>query len=196
MFPVAIVAGVVLVVLAEPGEERAAVAIFGAAAVLLFGTSALLHRGTWSPGVEGLLRRLDHSNIFLIIAASYTPFAVLTLPADKGTTLLWIVWAGASAGVAFRVFWVGAPRWLYTPIYVAVGWVAVFYLPDFVTGAGVAVVVLIVVGGALYSVGALVYGLKRPNPSAHWFGFHEVFHALTIVAFITHYVAVSLTVYS
>jgi hemolysin III len=196
MFPLAVVAGIVLVVLADSGEERIAVAIFGSAAALLFGTSALLHRGTWSSAVEGLLRRLDHANIFLIIAASYTPFAVLTLPAGKGRALLWIVWAGASAGVAFRVFWVGAPRWLYTPIYVAVGWVAVFYLPDFMTGAGVAVVVLIVVGGALYTVGALVYGLKRPNPSLHWFGFHEIFHALTVVAFITHYVAVSLTVYS
>ena len=100
------------------------------------------------------------------------------------------------AGVAFRVLWVGAPRWLYTPVYVALGWVAIFYLPDLLGGAGVAVVVLIAVGGVLYSLGAVVYGLKRPNPSPPWFGFHEVFHTLTIAAFIVHYVAVSLTVYT
>jgi len=196
MFPVAIAAGIVLVVLAETGEARIACAIFALAAVLLFGASALLHRGSWSPGVTRSLRRLDHSNIFLIIAGTYTPLAVLALPADKGRVLLWIVWVGALIGVAFRVLWVGAPRWLYTPVYVALGWVAVIYLPDLVRGAGVAVVVLIIVGGVLYSVGALVYGLKRPNPSPRWFGFHEVFHALTVAAFTAHYIAVSITVYS
>ena len=138
---------------------------------------------------------MDHSNIFLIIAGTYTPFAALLLPSSEGRTLLWIVWVGALAGVAFRVFWVGAPRWLYTPIYVALGWVAVFYLPDFVRGGGVAVVALILVGGVFYSVGALIYGLKRPDPSPRWFGFHEVFHSLTVAAFIVHYIAVSITVY-
>lgn len=196
MFPVAIAVGIVLVVLAGTGEERVASAVFAATAVLLFGTSALLHRGSWSPGVTRLLRRLDHSNIFLIIAGTYTPLAALALPPDKGRVLLWIVWVGALIGVAFRVLWVGAPRWLYTPVYVALGWVAVIYLPDLLSGAGVAVVVLILVGGVLYSVGALIYGLKRPNPSPRWFGFHEVFHALTVTAFIVHYVAVSITVYS
>ena len=134
--------------------------------------------------------------MYLIIAGTYTPFAVLALPPGKGRVLLWIVWVGALAGVAFRVLWVGAPRWLYTPVYVALGWVAIFYLPDLVGGAGVAVVVLIAVGGVLYSLGAVVYGLKRPNPFPRLFGFHEVFHTLTIAAFIVHYVAVSLTVYS
>ncbi len=196
MFPVAIAAGIVLVALAETGEERISSAIFSLAAVLLFGASALLHRGSWSPRVTRLLRRLDHSNIFLIIAGTYTPLAVLALPPGKGRVLLWIVWVGALIGVAFRVLWVGAPRWLYTPVYVALGWVAVIYLPDLLSGAGVAVVVLILAGGVLYSVGALIYGLKRPNPSPRWFGFHEVFHALTVAAFTVHYVAVSITVYS
>lgn len=196
MFPVALFAGIVLIVLAGSLQARIVSAIFTFTAVLLFGTSALFHRGNWSPRAHGVLRRLDHSNIFLIIAGTYTPFAVLALPEGQGRTLLWIVWVGALAGVAFRVFWVRAPRWLYTPVYVALGWVAVFYLPDFMREAGVAVMVLIIVGGALYSLGALVYGLKRPNPSPRLFGFHEVFHSLTVVAFVVHYVAVSLTVYT
>ena len=196
MIPVSVAAGIVLVVLADSSSARIAVAIFGSTAVLLFVVSALLHRGSWTPRVTRLLRRMDHSNIFLIIAGTYTPIAVLALPPDDARVLLWIVWSGALLGVAFRVLWVGAPRWLYTPVYVALGWVAVFYLSDLLDGAGVASVVLIIVGGVLYSVGALVYGLKRPNPSPHWFGFHEVFHALTIAAFVSHYIAVSLVVYS
>lgn len=195
-FPVVVVAGIVLIALAGTPRARIAAAVFGLTAALLFGTSALFHRGKWSPRVFGILRRLDHANIFLIIAGSYTPFAVLVLPEGRGRTLLWIVWIGALAGIAFRVFWIGAPRWLYTPVYVALGWVAVFYLPEFFRGGGVAVAVLILVGGVLYSIGALIYGLKRPNPSPRWFGFHEVFHALTVAAFVVHYVAVSIAVYS
>jgi len=196
MFPVSAAAGIVLVALAGSREARIATALFATTGTFLFGTSALFHRGSWSPRVHGVLRRLDHSNIFLIIAGTYTPLAVLALPDNKGRVLLWIAWVGALVGVAFSVLWIGAPRWLYTPVYVALGWVAVFYIPDLVNGAGVAVVVLVVIGGALYSIGALIYGMKRPNPSPRWFGFHEVFHALTIAAFIVHYVAVSLTVYS
>jgi hemolysin III len=193
-FPLAVAAGIVLVVLAEGTRATVATAVFAASAALLFGVSAVYHRGHWSPRIESVLKRLDHSNIFLIIAGSYTPFAVLLL-GDQGSTLLWIVWSGALAGIAFRVFWVGAPRWLYTPVYVALGWVAVFYLPGILDGGGVAVLVLIAVGGLLYSLGGLVYGIKRPNPSPRWFGFHEVFHALTLAAFTTHYIAVSLATY-
>jgi hemolysin III len=196
MFPVAVVAGVVLVVGAGSRQERVTSTIFVATGALLFGTSALFHRGNWSPHIHGLLRRMDHSNIFLIIAGTYTPFAVLALAPSQTRVLLWVVWSGALAGVVFSVVWLGAPRWLYTPVYVALGWVAVFYLPDLVDGAGMAEVVLVVVGGVLYSVGALIYGIKRPNPIPGWFGFHEVFHSLTIAAFVAHYVAVSLLVYS
>jgi len=196
MFPVSVAAGVVLVATASTQEGRITSAIFATTAALLFGTSALFHRGSWSPRVKGLLRRMDHSNIYLIIAGSYTPFAVLALPPDKGRTLMVIVWVGALAGVVFRVFWVGAPRWLYTTLYVVIGWVAIIYLPDLIDGAGVTAVVLIVVGGVLYSLGAVVYGLKRPNPWPEWFGFHEVFHSLTIAAFVAHYAAVWIVVHA
>ncbi len=194
-FPLAVVSGLVLVALAPTTAGRVTAAVFTVCAGLLFGTSAVYHRGTWSPRVRILLKRFDHSNIFLIIAGSYTPFAALLLPEGRARTLLVIVWGGAVAGVLFRVFWVGAPRWLYTPVYVALGWVAVVYLPDFLRTGGPAVLTLIIVGGALYTVGALIYGLKRPNPSPRWFGFHELFHACTVAAFVVHYVAVSLTVY-
>jgi hemolysin III len=193
--PLAVAAGLVLVALAPTTAGRISAAIFTLSAGLLFGTSAVYHRGTWSPRVQMLLKRFDHSNIFLIIAGSYTPFAVLLLPEARARTLLVIVWGGAVAGVLFRVFWVGAPRWLYTPVYVALGWVAVVYLPDFLRAGGPAVLTLIIVGGGLYTLGALVYGLKRPNPSPRWFGFHEVFHACTVAAFAVHYLAVSFTVY-
>ncbi|MEA1902733.1 MAG: hemolysin III family protein [Actinomycetota bacterium] len=196
MFPVAVVAGIVLIATAPTQEARFAAAVFVLTAAILFGTSALFHRGSWSPRVHGLLRRMDHANIFLIIAGSYTPFAVLALPPDEGRMLLVIVWAGALLGVVFRVFWVGAPRWLYTSLYVIVGWVAIFFLPELIDGAGVVPVVLIVLGGVLYSLGAIVYGLKRPDPSPTWFGFHEVFHALTVAAFAAHYAAVWLVVHS
>ncbi len=195
MFPISVIAGVVLVMQAETPEAQISAAIFATTAALLFGTSALFHRGSWSPRVKGLLRRMDHSNIYLIIAGTYTPFAVLSLPPGKGQTLLLIVWVGALAGVIFRVFWIGAPRWLYTSVYVGIGWIAIFFLPDLVAGAGVTAVVLIAVGGVLYSAGAVVYGLKRPDPWPRWFGFHEVFHSLTIAAFTVHYVAVSIVVY-
>ncbi|MCK0112276.1 hemolysin III family protein [Ornithinimicrobium sp. F0845] len=195
--PLALAAGIVLVALAPTTPARIAAAIFAVTAVLLFGTSAIYHRGTghFSERTSRVLKRLDHANIFLIIAGTYTPFAVLLLPPGQARTLLWLVWGGAVAGVLFRVLWVGAPRWLYTPVYVALGWVAVFYLPGFWRNGGAAVVILIAAGGLLYTLGALVYGTKRPNPSPRWFGFHEIFHAFTILAFAAHYVAVSFSVY-
>jgi hemolysin III len=195
-FPLVVAAGIVLVILAPEGRARVGAAIFAVTAAMLFGTSALYHRGTWSDTVRGLLKRMDHSNIFLIIAGTYTPFALLLLPPNQTRSLLLIAWIGAICGVLFRVFWVGAPRWLYTPIYVALGWVAVFYLKPLYQAGGAAVVILIAVGGLLYTLGAVVYGTKRPNPSPRWFGFHEIFHVLTVAAFVVHYVAVSMAVYS
>jgi hemolysin III len=195
-FPLSVLLGAILVVLAPDDRARASSAIFAVTASLLFGVSALYHRGTWGPRAHGVLKRMDHANIFLIIAGTYTPFSVLLLDSGPARTLLWIVWTGALLGVAFRVIWVGAPRWLYVPVYIALGWVAVAYLPQFWTGGGVAVFVLVLVGGALYTVGAVVYGLRRPDPSPRWFGFHEVFHAFTVLAFLAHYVGVSLAVHA
>ncbi|WP_270886221.1 PAQR family membrane homeostasis protein TrhA [Pedococcus sp. 5OH_020] len=194
MVPLAVVAGLVLIAFAPTTAGRVAAAVFSVTAWLLFGTSAVYHRGNWSPKVAGVLKRMDHSNIFLIIAGTYTPFSLL-LPRAEARTMLLIVWTGAVAGVLFRVLWVGAPRWLYTPVYVALGWVAVFYLRPLLHFGGPTVVTLIAVGGLLYTLGALVYGIKRPNPSPRWFGFHEIFHTLTVAAFTVHYIAASMTVY-
>ncbi|WP_240796337.1 hemolysin III family protein [Streptomyces sp. RFCAC02] len=195
MFPAALIAGVFLTALAETPDARLACAVYTLTACLLFGISALYHRGSWSPPIAGLLRRLDHANIFLIIAGTYTPFTILLLDGAREQVLLWGVWAGALAGIAFRVFWVGAPRWLYTPCYIALGWAAVFFLPDFLHSGGGAVLVLVLAGGLLYSAGGIIYGLKRPDPWPRWFGFHEVFHLFTLAAFIVHYVGVSLVAY-
>src|SRR6476469_565121 len=142
MFPLALAAGIVLIALAPTTTSRIAAAVFSVTAWLLFGTSAVYHRGNWSPRVAGVLKRIDHSNIFLIIAGTYTPFALL-LPKDEARTMLLIVWGGALMGVLFRVLWVGAPRWLYTPVYVALGWVAVFYLGPLLHFGGPALVTLL-----------------------------------------------------
>lgn len=195
MFPAVVIAGIVLIVLADSTRARVACTVYVLSACLLFGVSGVYHRGTWGPRGEAVLRRLDHANIFLIIAGTYTPLALLLLPESTSRPLMWAIWGAAAAGIAFRVFWVGAPRWLYTPCYIAMGWAAVFFLPDFLRTGGVAVLVLVVVGGLLYSAGGIIYGLKRPNPSPQWFGFHEVFHSLTLAAFVAHYVGISLVAY-
>ena len=194
--PLTLAAGIVLIVLSPNAATRVGSAIFAASALVLFTVSAIYHRGTWSPRVWAFLRRFDHANIFLLIAGSYTPFTLLLLDGRDQTVLLTVVWVGAGLGILFRIFWAHAPRWLYTPIYIGLGWAAIFYFADFVENAGVAVLTLMVVGGALYTLGGLVYGLKRPNPSPAWFGFHEVFHTLTILAIVTHYVGISIATYS
>ena len=201
--PLTLAAGVVLIALSPTASTRVGSAVYAVCSVLLFTVSAVYHRGRWSPRVAAVLQRFDHANIFLLIAGSYTPFSLLLLRGTDRVVVLSVVWAGALAGVAFRVLWLSAPRWLYTPIYIALGWAALFFLPQFADGAhrlgvglGVAVLALIAVGGALYTLGGVVYGFKRPNPWPRWFGFHEVFHTCTILAFTTHYVGVSLATYS
>ena len=195
MAPLALIAGVVLIATSDTTSGRVGASVFTFTAVLLFGTSAVYHRGNWSPRTAITLRRMDHANIFLIIAGTYTPFALTLLPAAEARSLLIIVWTGALLGVCFRVFWTGAPRWLYVPVYLALGWVAVFYVKPMLHGGGPAVLALIITGGALYTIGAIIYGTKRPNPSPRWFGFHEIFHAFTILAFAVHYVAASMAIY-
>lgn len=194
-FPVAVVAGITFVAVAPTLSARITGAIYTLTAALLFGISALYHRGHWSPRTHAALRRFDHANIFLIIAGTYTPFTILLLDGRSAQILLGLVWAGALAGVAFRVFWVNAPRWLYVPIYLGLGWAATFWLPSFASAGGAVILTLIIAGGLLYSAGAIIYGLKRPNPSPRWFGFHEIFHACTLAGFVTHHVGVWLAAF-
>ncbi|MGO2660781.1 PAQR family membrane homeostasis protein TrhA [Mycetocola reblochoni] len=190
-FPVAVAAGIVLVVLADGPAASWSSAVFALTSLLLFGNSALYHRFNWGPRMKVALKRLDHANIFLLIAGTYTPIAVLALPPEKGRLLLLIVWAGALLGIGFRVFWITAPRWLYVPLYLALGWAAVMYLGDIVA-ANAVTMILVVIGGLLYSGGAVVYGMKRPNPVPGVFGFHEIFHSCTVLAFLCHWTAVLL----
>jgi hemolysin III len=201
--PLTVAAGIVLVALSPTATTRIGSTVFVASALILFTVSAIYHRGTWSPRTWKLLRRFDHSNIFILIAGSYTPFTLIFLDGTDRVVLLATVWSGAVLGVLFRVFWTDAPRWLHTPIYIALGWAAVFFLPQFADGAsrigigtGIAALVLVVAGGIFYTLGGVVYGFRRPNPWPQWFGFHEVFHTFTILAFVTHYVGVSLATYS
>ncbi|MFE7844426.1 hemolysin III family protein [Microbacterium sp. NPDC057407] len=187
-FPVAIAAGIVLIALAQGGAAKWACAVFMATSLLLFGNSALYHRFNWGPTTKAVLKRIDHANILLLIAGTYTPVAVLALPPEQGLILLVVVWSGALLGIVFRVFWIHAPRWLYVALYLALGWAAVMYLPDLLR-ASVAMMVLIAVGGILYTVGAVIYALKRPNPWPGHFGFHEIFHVCTVLAFLCHWTA-------
>jgi len=195
-FPTAILAGLVLIATAPTFAGRASTAVFVATSAALFGVSALYHRSHLSPRATTWLKRLDHANIYLIIAGTYTPIAVLALDGTARTALLAVIWSGAAAGVAFRTLWVGAPRWLYTPLYIVLGWAAVFVMPQLVAGAGMAATVLLFSGGVLYTVGGVIYALKRPNPSVQWFGFHEVFHAFTVAAYAVQFVSVALVVYA
>jgi hemolysin III len=192
MAPVAAMAGLVLVLLAPTTSAKVASAVFCLSAVLLFAVSATYHTRSWPERTRLFLRRFDHANIFVLIAGSYTPYAVLVLPPDSARTLLVVVWTGALLGMAFQILWVHAPRWLYVPIYVGLGWAAVFWAGEFAAGTGPLVLTLMVLGGVLYTLGAVVYGAKRPDPAPAWFGFHEVFHTLTIAAFVTHYAGVCL----
>lgn len=201
--PLTLAAGIVLIVLSPTAPTRVGSAVYAGSALLLFTISAIYHRGTWSPRLHGFWKRFDHANIFLLIAGSYTPFSMLLLQGRDRTVMLTVVWVGAILGMLFRIFWTNAPRWLYVGLYLALGWAAIAFFPGFVEGAsglgvgiGTAVLVLVAVGGLLYTLGGIVYGLKRPNPWPRWFGFHEVFHSFTILAFAAHYVGVSLATYS
>lgn len=199
-FLASVITGTVLVVLAAStvsGRAAVGTAVYATTVSALFGTSALYHRRTWhSPRVRQWMKRADHSMIFLFIAGSYTPFALLAMPRRTGDIVLAVVWSGALLGVALKTSWPNAPRWLGVPLYLALGWVAVFVLPDLLNRAGVAALVLLLVGGLFYSLGGLAYGIKRPNPWPSTFGFHEVFHLATVLAALCHYVAIWLTIYA
>jgi hemolysin III len=192
-FFVAAVCGVVLVSLAATRPGIAPVvscAVYALTVCGLFGVSALYHRRVWSTRGYQIMRRLDHSMIFVFIAGTYTPFCVLLLPETTATILLAIVWGGAIGGVALKLVWPHAPRWVSAPLYLGLGWVAVAVLPDILDRGGVTALVLLVAGGAAYSAGAISYALRRPNPWPTVFGHHEVFHACTLVAALCHHIAI------
>lgn len=188
-FPLAIVLGVILIVFADGVPAKVSSAVFVASSLLLFGVSALYHRFNWNDKTKRLLKRFDHSNIFLLIAGSYTPITVLCLAPEKATLLLWMIWGGAALGIGFRIFWIGAPRWLYVPLYILLGWAAMLFIVDFFQ-ANWLMMTLIIVGGLCYTLGAVFYGMKRPNPFPGKFGFHEIFHSLTLLAFLCHWTAI------
>jgi len=194
--PLALVGGALLVALSPAGSPRIGSAIFVTCALLLFTVSAVMHRNGGARRTEIVLTRMDHASIFLLIAGTYTPFSLMLLDGHDRVVLLCIAWSGAALGIAFRLFYPNAPRWVYTPVYLALGWAAVLFAGDFARYPGKVVVVLLAAGGLAYTVGALVYALRRPNPFPAWFGFHEVFHLLTVVAFAAHYAGVSIAAYS
>jgi len=187
--------GIVYLICIAPGAGvKAALAIYLACALMLFGNSALYHIGNWSPSTKAVFRRIDHSNIYLFVAGTYTPLSVMLLTGGSRIAILALIWGLALAGVLFRILWLAAPRKLYTAMYIVMGWAAVWWMPQFWTNGSPAIVILILVGGVVYSLGAVVYSRKKPNPSPKWFGFHEVFHSCTVIAAFCHWAAVLLAV--
>jgi hemolysin III len=178
-----LVSGTALVIAAPAGQATVASAIYAGSVSALFGTSALYHRITWtSQRARRWMRRLDHSMIFMLIAGTYTPFAVLVLEGTLATVILLVVWAGALGGVVLKLVWIDAPKPLVAVLYVMLGWVAVAAFPDMLEGLGVTSMALVVAGGVLYTAGAVVYARGRPDPAPTVFGYHEIFHALVIAA--------------
>jgi hemolysin III len=194
MVPLILAASITMLCLVRGDGGKWAMAVYLAASVILFGNSAAYHLGNWSPGVKVWLRRVDHSNIFLFIAGTYTPLGVLLLDGGSRIAILAVIWAAALAGIFQALFWIHAPRWLTAAIYVFMGWAAVWWLPQLWVTGGPAVVWLLLAGGILYSLGAFVYAKKWPDPWPKWFGFHEVFHSCTILAAACHFTAISLAV--
>jgi hemolysin III len=195
MSPVSLVAGLVLITTADRLQGRITLGIFTLTAVTLFTCSAIYHRIGWKPKAKALWRRIDHANITILIAGSYTPFAIYLLSHRQAVILLSLVWGGAILTAVLRILWLGAPRWLYVIAYIALGWAAVFYLPTFWQNGGVAVFVLIAAGGMCYTAGGVIYALKKPNFSINWFGFHELFHAFTAAAFALQFIAAALVIF-
>lgn len=192
--PLLQISGLILLVATPTLIGRIGVAIYLVSATILFGMSAVYHRGNWSDRVAATLRRLDHSNIFLLIAGTYTPLALVLLEGADRIILLSVIWGVAVLGITFKMLWMSAPRWLYTGLYLAMGWVALWWLVPFAKAGGALVLTLIIIGGVVYSLGAVVYAMKTPNPSPTWFGFHEIFHACTVIAAASHFAAIAIAI--
>ncbi|MGA9761386.1 MAG: hemolysin III family protein [Gaiellaceae bacterium] len=190
-FVAAIPLGVVLVLVTETTRGRVAAGVFAASVVLMFGASALYHRPDWSPGRRVWLRRLDHAGIYCLIAGSYTPVGLLGLRGAWQTVVLAIVWSGCAAAIFIRLFWNTAPKWLSAAVGIALGWVGIVAMPEIYFNLGLACVLLILAGGLLYSVGAVIYATRRPDPWPAVFGYHEIFHLLIVIAVALQYAAIA-----
>ncbi len=190
-FYAAVAAGTVLVALSDSGRELFATWVYAVALASMFGVSALYHRVNWrSPRMRTWMRRLDHSTILLLIAGTYTPFALLAFDGTLGDVILIVVWSGAAAGLVLNLAWVDAPKWLTAIVFIALGWVGIAAVPELFE-LGVAPAVLVFVGGALYTLGALAYAFRRPNPAPATFGYHEIFHVLVVLAAAVHFIAIA-----
>jgi hemolysin III len=191
-FAVSLVAGVGLVLEAGSGRARLAAVVYAVSVAALFGTSATYHRVNWHRlGARRWMRRLDHTMIFVLIAGTYTPFALLVLRGTLGTVILMVAWSAALAGAVFKLIWSEAPGWLMSATYVAIGWIAVVAIPELVHGLGVVAVGAVGAGGVLYSVGAVIYARQRPDPAPAVFGYHELFHLLVVLAAALQYTVVA-----
>jgi hemolysin III len=190
-FFVAVALAPLLIVGADGGRPRLAAAVFAGSVAACFGASALYHRVTWTPRVRLWMRRVDHAGVYLLIAGTYTPVSLLVLRGAWRPVVLTVVWAGAAAAIILKFVWVQAPKWLAAAIGLALGWVAVVALPQLIVHLDPAAVTLLVVGGLAYTAGAIVYARRRPDPAPAVFGYHELFHALTIVGVACQYVAIA-----
>ncbi len=190
-FFVSLVLGAAIVILAPDGRARLAAAIYAFAVSGLLGTSALYHRVTWPPRARMWMRRLDHSMIFVLIAGTYTPFSLLVLHGDLAHAILIVVWAGAFGGIVLNLVWTTAPKWLTASVYIALGWVAVAAMPSLARELGAVGVGLVMLGGLMYTAGAIIYAMGRPNPAPATFGYHEIFHALVVAAAAAHFAVVA-----
>jgi hemolysin III len=193
-FFVSVVLGAALVLAASGAGERAAAAIFAATLATMFGVSALYHRVTWAPRARRRMRRLDHAGIYLLIAGTYTPFGLLVLSGAWRWTILPIVWGGAALAIAFKLAWIDAPGWVAASLAVVLGWVGIVAFPLLWAHTGLTGVGLLLLGGILYTAGAVVYARRRPDPAPAVFGYHELFHLLVIGAAACQYAAVMLLV--
>ena len=192
-FVVSCVIGV-LFVIAAPDDHTLAAAAFAVSASVMLGTSALYHRVRWSPSRRLWMRRADHAGVFLLIAGTYTPVALISLHGAWRTTVLAVVWSGAAVATVAKMCWVRSPKWLSAAVGIALGWVGVVALPELIRNVGLFPILLLAAGGVAYTAGAVVYARRRPDPVPHVFGYHELFHALTIVALACQYVAVAVFV--
>ncbi|HEY7934047.1 MAG TPA: hemolysin III family protein [Solirubrobacteraceae bacterium] len=193
-FFVSLGCGVALILAASDGKARLAASIYAVAVSALLGTSALYHRVTWRPQARRWMRRLDHSMIFVLIAGTYTPVALLALKGSLASTILIVLWAGALGGVVFKLLWIDAPKWLLAGVYVTLGLVTAAVFGELPAAIGWLGVAGLATGGVLYVAGAIVYASGRPNPWPKVFGYHEVFHALVIAAAAMHYAVIAFAV--